>query len=156
VRLSSMPSRASAFATALCVALLASPGSPAADAPVPVAFQPLQGSWVVSAAEQSGKPFDAIKGGRLTIQGETFDLETAAGTRLVGKLKLDAAVTPHHLDFLLSNGPVWLAIYSVSATTFRLNYVEDDNNTKRPTVFATTADTPGTVIVMRKADPAAH
>ena len=133
----------------LCVGLLGSSSVLAAETPA-AAFAPLQGAWIVRAAEQNGKPFDAIKGGRITITGESFDLATAAGSHFAGKLKLDTAATPHLIDFELSNGARWLGIYTVNASTFRLNYVEDDGNTKRPAVFATTADTPGTVIVMRK------
>lgn len=33
---------------------------------------------------------------------------------------------------------------------FRLNYIEADSDTTRPTLFATTADTPGTVIVLQR------
>ena len=33
---------------------------------------------------------------------------------------------------------------------FRLNYVEADTDTTRPTMFVTAADTPGTVIVMQR------
>ena len=118
-------------------------------------FEPLRGAWMVTGAEQSGKPFDAIKGGKLTITGEHFDLMTAAGNHLEGTLRLNNETSPRQIDFVLSTGPVWVGIYSVNATTFRLHYVEQEDGAKRPTVFATTTDTPGTVIVMKKADAAA-
>lgn len=112
----------------------------------------IEGSWLVTAAEQGGKPFDAIKGGKLTIAGDTFQVTTAAGNHYSGKLRTRTDVSPRQLDFLLDNGPVWHAIYSVSGAVLRYIYVEADDGTPRPTVFATTADTPGTAIVMRRAD----
>lgn len=116
------------------------------------AYAPLQGTWVVVAAEQGSKPFDAIKNGRLAISGETFNLETANGNHLDGRLKLNDAVKQNQLDFQLSNGELWIAVYTVDNTTFRLNYVESDGTAKRPTDFTTTANMSETVIVMRKAD----
>lgn len=111
----------------------------------------LQGVWAVTAAEQRGKPFDAIKGGVLSIAERSFALKTAAGNEFKGELRINPAVTPRQLDFVHgSGGPVWEAIYSVNDDVLRLNYVEGGGSDKRPTIFATTADTAGTVIVMRR------
>ncbi len=60
------------------------------------------------------------------------------------------ATTPRQLDFVHANGTVWEAIYSADRDVFRLNYVEVDGRNKRPTLFATSSDTAGTVIVMRR------
>ena len=58
---------------------------------------------------------------------------------------------PKHLDFLHDkDGVVWEAIYTVTDDTFRLNYVEAGEGNRRPTLFATSADTAGTVIVMNR------
>lgn len=113
-------------------------------------FAPLQGEWTVTAAEQGGQPFDAIKGGVLRITGDAFALRTAIGNEFGGSLRLDATASPQEIDFLLSDGAVWEGIYTTSGDIFRLNYVEQ-GDAARPTVFATTADTFGTVIVLRKA-----
>lgn len=121
--------------------------APAQDAGVDLA--PLQGQWTVTAAEQGGQPFDAIKGGVLTIEGDAFTLVTASGNKLDGKVDVDASESPQTLDFLLSSGAVWQAIYAVNGDIFRLNYVEQEDG-PRPTVFATTAESLSTVIVMRR------
>ena len=110
-------------------------------------------SWTVSAAEQGGKPFDVIKGGMLKISGDAFELQTAAGNRLDGKLIVDAAASPKQIDFLLSTGAIWQGIYAVTAGLLRLNYVEKGDGVTRPSLFATDTDTLGTVIVLRRADP---
>jgi len=111
----------------------------------------LQGVWTVTAAEQRGRPFDVIKGGVLTIGDRSFALKTAAGNEFKGEIRIHQATTPRQLDFVhANNGPVWEAIYSVTDDVFRLNYVEAGGQDKRPTLFATSADTPGTVIVMRR------
>lgn len=111
-------------------------------------FVPLQGAWTVRAAEQRGQPFDAIVGGLLRIEGSSFALRTATGNELNGVLRLDAAASPMQIDFVLSDGAVWEGIYAASGDVLRLNYVEADDGIERPNVFATTADTPGTVIVL--------
>lgn len=119
-----------------------------AQGPATGDFEPLQGVWMVTAAEQGGRPFD-ITGGVLRIDGEAFALRTAIGNEFSGTLWLNAAASPKQLDFVHSDGAVWEGIYAVSGDVFRLNYVER-GDAERPTVFATTADTFGTVIVMRK------
>jgi uncharacterized protein (TIGR03067 family) len=111
----------------------------------------LQGVWTVTAAEQRGRPFDVIKGGVLTIAERVFVLRTAAGNEFKGVLRLNPSASPKQLDFVHDNdGPVWEAIYSVSEDVLRLNYVEADGREKRPALFATSSDSPGTVIVMRR------
>ena len=113
-------------------------------------LQTLQGEWTVAAAEQRGRPFDVIVGGVLTITGDRFALLTAAGNEFQGQIRIDATQSPGHLDFTHDDGLLWEAIYVVQPDFFRLNYVEADAGTSRPTLFATTADTPGTVIVMQR------
>lgn len=113
-------------------------------------LQTLQGEWTVAAAEQRGRPFDVIVGGVLTITGDRFALLTAAGNAFEGQIRIDATQSPGHLDFVHDDGLLWEAIYVAQPDFFRLNYVEADAGTARPTLFATTADTPGTVIVMQR------
>ncbi len=115
----------------------------------------VRGTWTVTAAEQGGKPFDVIVGGTLTIDGASFALRTARGTELGGELRLEPAASPKTIDFLLSTGAVWEGIYTTSGDFFRLNYVER-GDAPRPTVFATTADMFGTVIILRRQDPPAE
>jgi uncharacterized protein (TIGR03067 family) len=114
-------------------------------------FGKLEGGWMVVAAEQRGKPFDAIRGGALVIEGRTFFLRTAAKNEFKGELKIDASKSPKQLDFIhAQGGAVWQAIYTVDEETFRLNYVEAGDKTARPTIFATSSDSAGTVIVMNR------
>ena len=68
-------------------------------------------------------------------------------------MRINPATTPRQLDFVHANGTVWEAIYSADRDVFRLNYVEADGRIKRPTLFATSANGAGTVIVMRRMPP---
>ena len=111
-------------------------------------FTPLQGSWTVRAAEQGGQPFDAIVGGVLTVDNDTFALTTAVGNELSGALELDNNASPWRIDFRLTDGTHWTGIYALGNGMLRLNYVDAGEGAARPQVFATTADTPGTVIVL--------
>jgi len=126
------------------------PAVGADDAATAAELAHLRGAWTVTAAEQGGKPFDAINGGVLTIDGTSFALRTASGNELAGTIAIDPGAVPKQLDFLHSTGKIWEAIYTVAGEVLRLNYVER-GDAPRPTVFATTADTPSTVIVLRKA-----
>lgn len=138
------------IARVLFVGLLVSAACAAADeAKTAAELGRLRGTWTVTAAEQGGKPFDTIKGGVLTIDRSSFQLQTASGNELAGEIRVDPEVSPKQLDFVLSTGAVWEAIYTTSGDFFRLNYVER-GDAPRPTLFATTADTAGTVIVLRR------
>ena len=111
---------------------------------------PLQGRWVVTTAEHQGKPFDAIKGGVMTIAGDAFEVRTASGNVLKGTLKLDASKQPRQMDLLHADGGRWQAIYAVEGDSFRLNYVDMEGKEPRPTTFATSDATEATVIVLRR------
>ena len=114
-------------------------------------FKKLEGGWMVVAAEQRGKPFDAIRGGALVIEGKNFFLRTAAKNEFKGELRIDPSKSPKQLDFIhAGGGVVWNAIYTVDEEMFRLNYVEAGGRDLRPTLFATSADSAGTVIVMNR------
>jgi hypothetical protein len=47
-------------------------------------------------------------------------------------------------------GAVWEAIYTVTEDLFRMNFVEGGGRDPRPTLFATSTDSGGTVIVMSR------
>lgn len=110
----------------------------------------LQGAWAVVAGEQNGKPFDAIRGGTLTVTDRTFALRTAGGNEFKGEIRIKVSTSPAQLDFVHENGMVWEAIYSVDEDAFKLNYVEAGGRDQRPTVFATSTGTAGTIVVMRR------
>ncbi len=111
---------------------------------------PLQGRWVVSAAEHNGKPFDAIKGGVMTIASEGFEIRTASGNMLKGTLKVDSSKQPSQMDLIHADGERWEAIYAIEGETFRLNYVEAGGKDTRPTTFTTSDATEATVIILRR------
>ena len=130
--------------------LLLNPGLPSAQEADQDDLQTLRGEWTVAAAEQGGRPFDVIVGGVLTITGDRFTLVTATGNELAGEIRLDAAQSPRQLDFVHDDGLVWEAIYVAAPEFFRLNYVEASPETPRPTMFVTSSDIRGTVIVMER------
>lgn len=110
----------------------------------------LQGRWVVTGAEHEGKPFDAIKGGVMTIAGDGFEIRTASGNMLKGTLRLDASKQPSLLDMVHADGERWEAIYAIEGDTFRLNYVEAGGKDPRPTTFTTSDTTEATIITLRR------
>jgi uncharacterized protein (TIGR03067 family) len=110
----------------------------------------LQGRWVVTSAEHDGKPFDAIKGGVMTIADDAFEVRTASGTMLKGRIRLDASKQPSQMDMIHADGARWEAIYDVQGDTFRMNYVEAGGKDQRPTTFTTSTTTEATVIILRR------
>ena len=119
------------------------------DAGAPAA---LQGRWVVTAAERNGKPLDIIKGGVMTVRGETFEVRTASGNILTGTLRLDPSRQPAQLDMLHADGVRWEAIYDVRDGILRMNYVEAGGQDPRPASFSTSAASEETLIVLRRED----
>lgn len=114
------------------------------------ALAPLQGRWVVTAAEHNGKPLDAIKGGVMTIAGDAFEVRTASGNVLKGTLRSDSSKTPGQLDMLHADGERWEAIYEVAGDAFRINYVEAGGKDPRPTRFTPSATTEESLVTMRR------
>jgi uncharacterized protein (TIGR03067 family) len=121
-----------------------------ARAQAPTATTALQGRWVVTAAEHQARPFDAIKGGVMTIAGDGFEVRTASGNMLKGTLRLDTSKQPAQLDMIHADGARWEAIYLVDGDTFRLNYVEAGGKDPRPVTFTTNDATEATLIVLRR------
>lgn len=114
------------------------------------ALAALQGRWTVAAAEHRGKPFDLIKGGVMTVSGSDFEIRTATGNLLRGKLQLDNSTRPFHMDLLHADGDRWEAIYETSGDSFRLNYVEANGKEPRPQTFTTSDTTEATVISLTR------
>ena len=136
--------------SAIAAALLAlSAASRAAQAPSP-GLAPLQGRWVVTAGEHNGKPLDAIKGGVMTITGDSFEVRTASGNILKGTLKLDPSKQPAHMDLLHADGEKWEAIYEVGGEGFRINYVPASGKDLRPAVFTTSEKTEESIVTLRR------
>jgi uncharacterized protein (TIGR03067 family) len=114
------------------------------------ALASLQGRWIVTAAEHEGKPFDAIKGGVMTITADSFEVRTASGNMLKGTLKIDPSTQPSQMDMIHADGERWEAIYAIDGETFRLNYVEAGGKDVRPTTFTSSDTTEATVIMLRR------
>jgi len=114
------------------------------------ALAPLQGRWVVAAAEHNARPLDAIKGGVMTVTGEAFEIRTASGNMLRGTLTLDASKKPAQMDLLHADGAKWEAIYEVTGPSFRLNYVEAGGKDQRPSAFSTSEKTEESLITLQR------
>ena len=130
-----------AFAT---VALISAPSS-AQDA-----LAALQGRWVVTAGEHNGKPMDSIKGGVMTVAGNTFEVRTSSGNMLKGTLRADTSKRPFELDMLHADGERWEAIYSVEGDVLKLNYVEAGGKDPRPKTFTTSDKTEESIVTLQR------
>ena len=77
----------------------------------------LQGRWVVTADEHNGGPMDSLNGGVMTVDDAAFEIRTASGNMLMGTLRGDASMRPHHLDLLHADGTRWEAVLEVDGAT---------------------------------------
>ena len=112
----------------------------------------LQGRWVVTADEHNGEPMDSLNGGVMTVDDAAFEIRTASGNMLMGTLRGDASMRPHHLDLLHADGTRWEAVLEVDGATLRLNYVDASGLDPRPTGFKTLATNEESLIVLRRED----
>jgi uncharacterized protein (TIGR03067 family) len=110
----------------------------------------LQGRWVVTGAEHDGKPMPGLNGGVMTITSDAFEIRTASGTVLKGRLRLDDTVQPNQMDLIHADGTHWEAVYEATGDALRLNYVEKGGKDPRPKAFTTSAKTEESLIVLRR------
>jgi len=117
-------------------------------------FEKLQGTWVVTAAEQDGKPLDRLQGGKLTVKDQNFYVKTAGGTEMKGDLSLDPAKKPKHIDWLHQEGllreKTWQGIYELDGDDLKICYAEADSGKDRPDEFKTEADSKRLLVILKR------
>lgn len=117
-------------------------------------FAKLQGTWVVTAAEQDGKALDRLQGGKLVIKDQNFHIKTASGTEMKGDLQLDPAKKPTHMDWMHQEGllreKTWQGIYELDGDDLKLCYAEADSGKDRPGEFKTEADSKRLLVVLKR------
>lgn len=111
---------------------------------------PLQGTWVVVAAEHEGKPMDVVVGGKLTISGQDFSIHTASGNELQGRFEAASDRSPSEVEFIHANGVRWSGIYEIADGALRLNYVDTSGKEPRPARFATSVETEASLLTLRR------
>jgi uncharacterized protein (TIGR03067 family) len=110
----------------------------------------LQGRWIVTGAEHNGKPMKGLDGGVMTVTSDAFEIRTASGNVLKGRLRLDDTASPPEMDLIHADGAQWEAVYEVTGDTLRLNYVEKGGKDPRPNAFTTSEKTEESLIVLRR------
>lgn len=117
-------------------------------------FEQLQGTWIVTGAEQDGKPLDRLQGGKLVVKDQNFHIKTASGTEMKGDLQLEPAKKPKHIDWLHQEGllreKTWQGIYELDGDDLKLCYAEADSGKDRPGEFKTEADSKRLLIVLKR------
>ncbi len=111
----------------------------------------LQGAWTVIGAQHGGKPMDGLSGGTMTIAGDRFEIHTASGNTLKGRLQFDAKTAPASMGMLHESGLRWQAIYEAKGDDFWLNYIDAAGRDKLPTEFKTSSETEATLVIMKRA-----
>jgi uncharacterized protein (TIGR03067 family) len=107
---------------------------------VPEEQKALDGTWLPTTAEMSGKPLDEAtrKSMKLVLEGEKYTV-TLNKVADKGTIKIDPMAKPKSMDILGTEGPnkgrTLLAIYEVKGDTLRICY--DLSGKKRPTEFTT-------------------
>jgi uncharacterized protein (TIGR03067 family) len=100
----------------------------------------LEGTWIPSAAELAGLPFDEAtrKTMKLVVEGEKYTVTVAKQVDR-GSFKLDPSKKPKAMDIIGGDGPnqgkTFLAIYDLDGDTLRVCY--DLTGKARPSEFKT-------------------
>jgi uncharacterized protein (TIGR03067 family) len=110
----------------------------------------LQGNWTVIGAQHGGKPMDGLTGGMMMVEGDRFEIHTASGNTLKGRLQVDKKAKPTGMGLVHDSGLRWDAIYEVSGDDFKINYVDAGGRDKRPTAFRTSSDTEATLVILKR------
>jgi uncharacterized protein (TIGR03067 family) len=117
----------------------------------------LQGTWGVVAAEREVKPRDRLTGGKRSVTGNSFTIQTASGATLKGDLLLDPAREPRPMDLTHTEGALrdktWQAVYKVEGDRLTLCYAEADSGKGRPTAFTTAAGSGRLLTVLERRKP---
>jgi uncharacterized protein (TIGR03067 family) len=147
-----LPAQARRLATRLLWAAVAALGSTdiaLGQSAMPQELVPLQGAWMVSAAERDGRRLEMLQEARFTIGEDSFELRSGE-LEIRGRIRIRIDTSPKQIDLVLSNGKVWRGIFVATARLLRINYVVGDATAERPKLFATSVDAPGTLLVMRR------
>jgi uncharacterized protein (TIGR03067 family) len=145
-----MPTRClSAIALVLSFGLVAR-GDDAKDA------EALQGTWLPTSAELSGKPFpdDILEAIKLVVKGDTYTV--TIGKQLdKGKVALKPSAKPSEMDITGVEGPnkgkKILAIYERDGDTLKICY--DLGGKNRPTEFKSKEGTQQFFVTYKRAKP---
>ena len=90
-----------------------------------------QGTWAVTSAERDGKPDQALKGARITFEGDTFTRKTEADT-VHGTYRLDPKQSPKETGATYTDGPLRgkkvFGIYSLEGDSLKICYSEPGKN----------------------------
>lgn len=145
------------YVTILMAAASVIIGSARGDDRAPSDLEKLQGVWICVSMERNGEPIppDRYKGGRLTMEGETFTFKV--GNRLVarGIRKLDPSQSPKAVDDTHTEGSfkgkTYRGIYELTDDTFRT--CNGGLGAERPKAFSTRPNS-GLLLVVYKREKA--
>jgi uncharacterized protein (TIGR03067 family) len=116
----------------------------------------LQGTWSFKALEMDGQKMAPIvySDATIALSGKTFT-SLMSGMTYKGRIELDESKSPKEIDLVFTAGPQKgtrnLGIYKLAAGTWTICLAT--RGTKRPTTFATKADTGLALEVLERAKP---
>jgi uncharacterized protein (TIGR03067 family) len=117
----------------------------------------LQGAWVATAIEISGKPAspDEIKATRFTFKGDKLLVQhpTFGKREVEGSFKVDREKSSRQLDIDLIKLSGFVGIYEVKGDELRICYVTNNNPKNRPTKFASNEEGASVLIVFKRQKP---
>ncbi len=142
--------------TLAVITLIASAG---AEAPkYKAAFDPakLVGAWTLASGERAGEKIEKDHlPPKVTFTKETVTVPAGPDQRFLIAYKVDAKARPVAIDMQIKEGPVnegkALGILEPDGDGFKLCYVVDDGNAKRPVRCESTKDNNAFLFVLRPA-----
>jgi uncharacterized protein (TIGR03067 family) len=116
----------------------------------------MDGTWLPVSAEMAGAkyPDQILKSMKLVLKDDSYTVEVGKQTDL-GTTKIDPSKSPRALDIKGTKGPnegkTFLCIYELKGDTLRVCY--DLSGEKRPSEFATKANTKLFMVTYQRAKP---
>jgi uncharacterized protein (TIGR03067 family) len=145
------------FRVAVLIVMVCSACSPARGRAADGQKDELQGVWVATAIDISGKlaPPDEIKATRFTFKGDKVLVRhpTFGKREVEATFKADREKSPKQLDIDLIKLSSFVGIYEVNGDELRICYVTNNNPKNRPTKFASPREEPWVLIVFKRQMP---
>jgi uncharacterized protein (TIGR03067 family) len=123
------------------------------DDDIKKAKEKLQGTWVVTGAEQAGEKTDQMNGQQLTVKGDDFTATDKGNVVFKATFKVDPTKKPAAIDVTVAEGEekgkTALGIYSLEKDELKFCFAEPGTK-DRPTEFATKKDSKLMLITLKR------
>lgn len=133
--------------------LLAAARTLGGDDATQVELKKIEGTWVITSAEQGGKAADRRRGDRLTFRGENLTVQHDGKEEFKATIKLHPDQKPKAIDLTIAEGEekgkTALGIYALDGDDLKFCFNEPGGE-GRPTEFTSQQGSEHMVVVLKR------